>query len=245
MSASHRSTSVQVRGFTLVELLVVIGIIALLIAILMPALNKARAQAQSIACASNMRQIYLGLRMYADAHRGWLPPNIFTYPRPSGGTDYITYNYFLTVYPPTTGGWQTPQNFLPNQNVYLCPSQHNAATFRGSYALNGRMTAEDWSSTSRHPHASVHTNSSGTWYHYNLDRTLLPTEMYLLGDVYKDKYYFYNQLDDRPDYRHQGRMNILFHDGHVESLAKGELRGETGSAYYRYLPFWNRREYKP
>jgi prepilin-type N-terminal cleavage/methylation domain-containing protein len=60
-------------GFTLVELLVVIGVIAVLIAMLLPALGKARYQANMINCASNVRQFGLALQIYASENRGAVP----------------------------------------------------------------------------------------------------------------------------------------------------------------------------
>ena len=66
----HRKGS---AGFTLVELLVVIGIIAVLVAILLPALARARESANSISCQSNMRQLVLATTMYANENKGGLP----------------------------------------------------------------------------------------------------------------------------------------------------------------------------
>lgn len=73
--ASHSRSR---RGFTLVELLVVIGIIALLIAILLPALNKARSAAKTLACSANLRSIIQGMQIYASQNNGAIPGSPWT-----------------------------------------------------------------------------------------------------------------------------------------------------------------------
>src|SRR5947209_13195507 len=85
-------------AFTLVELLVVIGIIALLIILLLPALSKARKQGQWAVCLSNMRQIGSAILMYSNENKGYLP-------RPASGANGAFQDDFINWLqnPPYTG----------------------------------------------------------------------------------------------------------------------------------------------
>jgi len=82
-TAAHQPVR-QPLGFTLVELLVVIGIIAVLIAMLLPALNRARQSAKTVACLSNVRQVGMAVIMYANVNKGLLPYHIID----TGGAQY-------------------------------------------------------------------------------------------------------------------------------------------------------------
>ena len=71
---THRSPSSVRAGFTLVELLVVIGIIAVLIGVLLPSLNNARAQARSVKCLANLHALGQGFALYAAENKNFFPP---------------------------------------------------------------------------------------------------------------------------------------------------------------------------
>src|SRR3954462_1696859 len=97
MQAIDRSAGRARRAFTLVELLVVIGIIALLISVLLPALSKARGRAQTVACLSNLRQITQACVNYTVEYKGSYPFGFIfnksnpTTARPVGDSSYITW----------------------------------------------------------------------------------------------------------------------------------------------------------
>jgi prepilin-type N-terminal cleavage/methylation domain-containing protein/prepilin-type processing-associated H-X9-DG protein len=117
-------------GFTLVELLVVIGIIAVLLAILMPALKQAREQAQQVACASNMRQVSQIYLSYATEYDGYYPALVGFHQGWPSETDNSSYDQYgdatesIQAYAQSLDDYaiQNYQVTWRKQPIWICPA---------------------------------------------------------------------------------------------------------------------------
>jgi prepilin-type N-terminal cleavage/methylation domain-containing protein/prepilin-type processing-associated H-X9-DG protein len=120
----------SVRGFTLIELLVVVAIISVLISILLPALAKARQAADSVACASNLRQIGLAWNSYIGDQQGWMCPSARLYANSNGGwgLDYWSNNSISATTPHNDliyyGRWYNllVELYLKSYTIVNCPT---------------------------------------------------------------------------------------------------------------------------
>jgi prepilin-type N-terminal cleavage/methylation domain-containing protein/prepilin-type processing-associated H-X9-DG protein len=229
-------------GFTLIELLVVIAIIAVLSALLLPALSKARARAEGISCLNNTRQLTLAWQLYGDDHEGLLPYNLGM----NGSSFRTNINWVNNVMTwdlssdntnmATLTGASLGVYVAGNTSIYHCPSDRALSAIQSaagwdrrirSYSMNAMVGNAGAFSTN-----GVNINNPNYTQFFKITQIPRPSEIFVFLDEHPDSiddgYFLNKDVDiayesygsssewiDLPASYHNGAAAFSFADGHA------------------------------
>ncbi len=205
---SHR----RVRSaFTLIDVLVSIAVIAVLVGLLVPSLASVNEAARRVVCQSNVRQIGLGLVMYADDYQGFLPPSVFLPTNPLYRASQRPQDMILLRVPPELvsrsigtnwdgTGLLYANDYLPAQKVFYCPSHRGENSFK--------LNADRWRETDTEVVGNYHFRGAGP-----IGRTTVRGQLPITTNLYRIDPAQSSLLADgmrvRSDYNHDQGANFF------------------------------------
>lgn len=203
----------KTRAFTLIELLTVIGIIAILAAILIPVISKVRASANTVSCVSNLRQLGAAVQLYTQDYGN--------FPYPNAGADPERPNpiWFVHLLP-----FVDQEKLIQPDSIYHCvecANTHPTRVGQRTYGYNGQMGGVKPLEVMKPAETVV------------IGDGVLAVSAEESGG--SNSYWFFElRVFDARDFVHGGKVNLLFADGHVGSLTQDEVPLNRAEE-----PFWN------
>ena len=231
-----KKIEIKKLNFTLIELLVVIAIIAILASMLLPALNQARDKAKQIACASNQKQIGLGIIQYSNDNADCSVPYSIEY----SSDNYVYWWRQITTGADTSKGFLSPYVKMPahqekDETIMSCPAEP-IQRFSGKLSTepDGIITF----SYGINKGVSCRLKEDGTWQGFagrtgkQWKRTAFkhPSRTMQLMDSENsvsltDYVYGFNSTSYKFDIRHNNTINVLFVDGHMQNIPRSDFLG--------------------